>query len=171
MYPITTTLENLRTKGACFEGYNCLVRSLQGKVFTDADAERESYIKFNHVESIPLSYIVESNGIDDALWALRASTATDKDMRLYAVHCARQVAHLSSDPRVEHCLEVAERHAYGKATDAELRAAWADAIAAAWAAADAVARAAKAAAREYQKELFLLMVDGNAPWQVEEKQW
>lgn len=89
MFPITTTLKDLRAKHPCLDGYNRLVRSLQGKVFTDADAERETYIKFKHVEAIPLSYIVESNGLDDALWALCASTATDKDMRLYAVCCAR----------------------------------------------------------------------------------
>lgn len=85
------------------------------------------------------------------------------------------MAHLSSDPRVKNCLEVAERYAYGKATGDELRAASADAASAAddaawadaaWAAAARAAATRAAATREYQKELFLLMVEGNAPWQV-----
>ena len=79
---------------------------------------------------------------------------TDAQLRLFAVRCARRVQHLMTDPRSVAALDVAERHAKGEATDAELKAAsdaaWAAARAAArvaaWAAAWAAARAAWAAA-------------------------
>jgi hypothetical protein len=105
---------------------------------------------------------------------MRAMPEHDKHWRLYAVWCARQVQHLMTDPRSISAIDVAERHARGDATDAELsaagdaawaagdaawaaaRAAWDAARAAAWAAArDAAgAAAARAAARDDQtKEL------------------
>lgn len=121
---ITTTLKNLRKQGACIEGYNKLVRSLQGIEFTEEDAERETYIRYQHTEEIPLSHILASNGLDDALWALRASNATTKDCRLLVVAFAKEVRHLMTDARSLKALEVAELHAYNKATDEELAAAW-----------------------------------------------
>ena len=84
------------------------------------------------------------------LWvATRKGVLSDKELRLFAVWCARQVQHLMPDPRSVAALDVAERHADGKATDVELaeaRAAAGDAAgAAAWAAARAAAGAWDAA--------------------------
>ena len=61
-----------------------------------------------------------------------------RTLRLFAVWCARHTplgdgrvtGHLLTDPRALVALEVAERHAHGRATDAELSAARADAYAA-----------------------------------------
>lgn len=79
------------------------------------------------------------------LWvAMRPSVLTDKELRLFAVFCARQVQHLMTDPRSVEAINVAEKYAQGKASDDELAAASAAAYAAARAAADA-ARAARAA--------------------------
>ena len=89
-------------------------------------------------EPLPLLTILDSNGLDDALWCLRAMPEHDKQWRLYAVWCARQVQHLMTDPRSIAALDVAERYANGDATDGELAAA----SAAAWDAARAAARAA-----------------------------
>jgi hypothetical protein len=89
--------------------------------------------------------ILESNGLDDALWCLRAVDGRDKEIRLFAVWCARQVQHLMKDKRSLDALDVAERFASGMATRDELERAWAaagDAGAAAWAAAWAAALAA-----------------------------
>jgi hypothetical protein len=80
--------------------------------------------------------------LDDALWALRCVTGHDRAIRLYAVWCARQVQHLMTDSRSLRALDVAERHADGLTTNAELAAA----RAAAWAAAGDAARAAAGAA-------------------------
>jgi hypothetical protein len=89
---------------------------------------------------------------DWLIWiATRDGVLDDRTLRLFACWCARQVWHLLTDERSRNAVEVAERYAEGKATDAELAAAWeaarAAARAAAWAAAwDAAWDAARAAA-------------------------
>ena len=131
-----TTLNKIREQGPCAEGWAKLLRHL-GK--TQADDE-----------PLALVTILDSNGLDDALWCLRACDGIDREARLYAVWCARQVQHLMTDPRSLAALDVAERHANAQATDDELAAASAAASAAArdaardaaWAAASAAASAA-----------------------------
>jgi len=79
------------------------------------------------------------------LWvATRTGVLTDRELRLFAVWCARQVQHLMSDPRSVDAIDVAERYADGKATDDELAAAKEAAWAAAKDAASAAAWAAQA---------------------------
>jgi hypothetical protein len=131
-----TTLNAIRKHGPCEDGWKKLLRHL-GK--TQADDE-----------PLSIATILDSNGLDDALWCLRAVEGCDREIRLYAAWCARQVQHLMTDPRSLAALDVAERYAQGLATDEELRAAldaaraagdaaraaaWASAAAAAWAAA------------------------------------
>lgn len=178
----TVTLAALRKAGACYEGYNKLVRSIQGKAFSAEDADRNSYIPFKHDAEIPLLDILKSNGLDDALWTLRCISGADRDLRLFAVWCARQVEHLMQDQCSKDALNVAERFANGEATDEEraaardaaratARAAARDAAwATAWAAAGATAwatawDAAWGAALDAQKEMFERMCLGTAPWQ------
>jgi len=121
---ITTTLNRIRAHGPCQNGWEKLLKHL-GK--TQADDE-----------ILPYSVIVDSNGIDDALWCCRAEPEQHKAWRLYAVWCAKQVKHLMTDKRSIDAIDIAERHANGQATDDELAAA----SDAAWAAASAAARAA-----------------------------
>ena len=135
---MNTTLNKIRAHGPCLDGWSKLLRFL-GK--TQADDE-----------PLSLGTILDSNGLDDALWCLRAVDGHEREMRLYAVWCARRVQHLMTDPRSVTALDVAERHANGQATDEELAAAsaaawaaWDAAKVAAWAA-GAVARAAAVAA-------------------------
>ena len=128
-----TTLNKIREHRPCSDGWTKLLGTL-GK--TKADDEPISIVQ-----------VLDSNGLDDALWCLRAVSDCDKEIRLYAVWCARQVEHLMTDERSKNALVVAERHANGEATDAELAAAgdaaWAAARAAAWAAAGDAAWAAQ----------------------------
>ena len=137
-----TTLNKIREHQPCPDGWQELLTYL-GK--TKADDE-----------PLSIATILDSNGLDDALWCLRAVEGYDREIRLYAVWCARQVQHLLTDKRSLDALDVAERYANGDATDAELTAA-ADAAraacaaawstrAAAWSTRDA-ASAARAAAR------------------------
>ena len=126
-----TTLNKIRARSPCTDGWEKLLKNL-GK--TKADDE-----------PLALTTILESNGIDDALWCLRAVDGHEREMRLFAVDCARSVQHLMTDKRSLDALDVAERFANGLATQTELAAADA-AWAAAWAAADAAADAAWAAA-------------------------
>jgi hypothetical protein len=73
-------------------------------------------------EPLSIAAIVEANGLYDALCCLCAVDGYDKEIRLYAVWCARQIQHLMSDPRSLAALDVAEAYAHGNATDAELAA-------------------------------------------------
>ena len=134
-----TTLNKIRAHSPCASGWSKLLGNL-GK--TKADDE-----------SLAITTILESNGVDDALWCLRAVNGYQREMRLYAVDCARSVQHLATDPRSIAAIDVAERHADGLATDSELGAArgaaWGAARGAAWDAAwDAARGAAWAAARD-----------------------
>ena len=127
-----TTLKKIRSHHPCKEGWKKLLQHL-GKPSEDG-------------EPLTILTVLESNGLDDALWCLRAVDGCEKDVRLFAVWCARQVQHLMSDPRSIAALEVAERFANGAATSDELATARAAAGAAAWAAAGAAAWAAARAA-------------------------
>ena len=132
-----TTLNKIREHSPCCEGWRRLLTYL-GK--TNADDE-------------PLSFksILDSNGLDDAIWALRSIDAPE--VRLFAVRCVRQIQHLISDERSLNALDVSEAYAVGEATKDELSAARYAALDAAWYAARAAARyaaldAARAAARD-----------------------
>ena len=131
-----TTLNKIKACSPCTNGWETLLKSL-GK--TKADDEPVSLI-----------HILNSNGLDDALWALQCSDASHRDMRLYAVWCARQVQHLMKDGRSLAALDVAERHANGQATDDELNAARN-------AARNAAESAARGSVRNAQTEKFIEM--------------
>jgi hypothetical protein len=124
---ITTTLNRIRWHNPCVEGWTKLLSHLSK---TKADDE-----------PLPYSTIIDAVGLQDTLWCLRAEPQYDREWRLFAVWCARQVQHLMTDPRSIAAIDVAERHAHGEATDEELRVA----REAAWAAAEAAARDAEAA--------------------------
>jgi hypothetical protein len=106
---LTTTLNAIRAHDPCVKGWGKLLAHL-GKTGPDD-------------EPLALTTILDSNGFNDALWALRCVTGHDGAIRHYAVWCARQVQHLMTDPRSVEALDVAERHADGLATDDELAAA------------------------------------------------
>ena len=106
---ITTTLNRIRDHKPCADGWTKLLKHL-GK--TQADDE-----------PLPFATILESNGLDAALWCCRAEPQYAKEWRLYAVWCARRVQHLMTDPRSLAALDVAERYANGQATADDLAAA------------------------------------------------
>lgn len=107
----------------------------------------------------PLSIleILESNGLKDAIWALRAveDPACERDTRIFAVRCARQVQHLLSNEQSLKALDVAEKYACGEASNEELAVTQAVTQAAAWAAArDATWDAARDAQEKDFREIF-----------------
>ena len=130
-----TTLNKIRDYAPCKDGWEKLLKHL-GK--TKADDE-----------PLSLLTILDSNGIDDALWCLRAVDGYEKEMRLFAVWCARQVQHLMTDQKSIKALDVAERYAQGQATHEELKqardAAWNAAFVTACVTARAAAWAAETA--------------------------
>lgn len=156
---ITTTLKALRDHKACISGYNKLACHVTGNEYS---ADRDTYVHHKHDDPINLGTILQSNDLDDALWALRACEQTPEMIRaerLFAVWCARQVQHLMTDGRSITALDVAERHANGCATDDELTAARDDARDAAR---DAAWAAARDAARAAQKQMFSAVFCGGS---------
>src|SRR4030065_10327 len=107
---IHTTLNKIRANSPCEEGWKKLLAHL-GK--TQADEE-----------PLPFATILESNGFNDALWCCRAAPEYDKEWRLFAVWCARQVQHLLTDQRSLDVLDIAERYANSLVTDQEMAGAW-----------------------------------------------
>ena len=163
--PLTTTLDRIRACSPCglkpesdgtLTGLSKLMAHL-GKPTTDD-------------EPIQLETILDSNGIDDAIWCLRAVEQTptiQRAERLFTVWCARQVQHLMTNQRSLAALDVAARHADGLATDAELAAAWAAAWDAVWdAARDAAGAAALAAAWDAARAAA-----GAAAWAAARDAW
>jgi hypothetical protein len=129
-----TTLNEIRAHKPCREGWEKLLKHL-GK--TKADNK-----------PLPLLTILESNGLDDALWCLRASSL-ERLSRHFQAWCAEQVLHhfeaeQPDDTRVRDQIAMLLRD---DAAEAERAAAWAAARDAARAAARAAAwDAARAAA-------------------------
>ena len=135
MAMITITLQKIREHSPCKSGWEKL---LNFKRKTSADHEE-----------FPLTDVIESNGINAALWCLKCLPEHDNLWRLYAVWCAEQVKHLMTDERSLNALVVARSHANGSATNEELAAARDAASSAAWAAdCDAASSAARAAQKE-----------------------
>ena len=108
-------------------------------------------------EYLPIAEAVEKyrdavKNKEDIIWLLcREQFMSDKDMRLFAVWCAREALKLVDNPdrRSVNACDVAERFANGEATSDELDAAWDAASAAArYAARDVASAAARYAARE-----------------------
>jgi hypothetical protein len=121
-------------------------------------------------EPLPLVTILDSNGMEDAMWALRVVKGEDARIRRFAVWCARQVQHLMTDSRSVDALTVAERYADGMATDAELQAAnleaWKVPDISAWTAAGSTAGAAARAAVAAAQRDAAWAAAGKASWEA-----
>ncbi len=134
----STTLKRLKEHNACVDRYKHLLDYL-GK--TKADNEE-----------LPLAIILKSNGIEDAIWALRTLKDCDKEIRLFAADCAGHVLkHFEkkhpNDKRPREAIKAARKFAKGEISRSDLRnaAAYAYAAAAAYAAYAAYAAAYAAA--------------------------
>ena len=133
---IFTTLNNIREHAPCASGWSKLLKSLDK----------------THADDVPLALeqILDSNGLDDTLWALRAVKGHDKELRLFACQCARLVLPIfekkyPEDDRPRKAIEAAEAFALGQIGKDELQKA-ADAAYAAYAADAAYAPCAADAA-------------------------
>ena len=147
---ITTTLNRIRAAHPCANGWQKLLQHL-GKTNADDDP-------------LPFTAILESNGLEDALWCCQAEPQYAREWRLYAVWCARQVEYLMTDQRSLTALSVAENYANGTASDGELAAARDAAWAAAWGAARDAARAAAWAAARDAARAAAWAAAGDAAW-------
>jgi hypothetical protein len=136
-----TTLNKIRETAPCADGWRKLLTYL-GKIQADD-------------EPLSLLTILDSNGLDDTLYCLKAVEGYDREKHLFSVWCAWEVRGLMS-PDLIAVIEVAERYARLVATTKELLAAQSAVRATVRAAAkvavqDAVQYAAWAAARAAAK--------------------
>ena len=133
-YASTTTLAAIRAASPCEEGWRKLLGAL-GK--TSADDE-----------PLDLLTVLDSNGLDDALWVLSCAMPDDRLSRHFQAWCAEQVLHLfeaerPDDARVRNQIAMLRNDAADAAAGAAARAAARDA---AWDAAGVAAGAAAVAA-------------------------
>ena len=134
-----TTLNKIKEHSPCKEGWEKLLDHLNKTQSDD--------------EPLELRTILESNGLDDTIWAFRAVEGKDKEIRLFAADCAELVLpiyekHYPNDNRPRLAIQAARDYANGLITIEKLAAARAAARDAAWdAAGDAARAAAWAAAR------------------------
>ena len=61
-------------------------------------------------DPLPLVTILQSNGLDDALWCLMTITGHDNEIIRFALACAQEVKHLMTDQRSLDALDALERH-------------------------------------------------------------
>ncbi len=117
---LTLTFASLRKAGACPERYRVLAKF------------KGSVRKWGKDKPFPLVEVLESNGLDDALWAFRCCEPIDERDRLsklFACDCAERVLYLyekeyPKDGRPRQAIEIARKFAVGEATQVELAAAW-----------------------------------------------
>lgn len=72
-------------------------------------------------EPLDIVSIYNSAGIFDTLWCLRTVDGFDREKRLFAVWCAKQLSFEMKDMRSLRCIYVAEKFANGDATEQELK--------------------------------------------------
>ncbi len=108
-----TTLKLCKENYACASGFKTLKKSLPDSKDTDL---------------IPLTHIVESNGLNDAIWALRATILPCREfITEFAVWCAEQVLYIfekryPEDKRVRECIEGVRKYQKGEIQKDELKA-------------------------------------------------
>lgn len=109
-----TTKRLLRKHGACAPSYRKFFRV---------------HRKYAEDDPIPLTVILETNGLDDALWCLKATTEpSERFVRELACDFAEHLlpiweAAYPDDKRPKEAIEVTRRFARGEATQADLSAA------------------------------------------------
>jgi len=104
-----TTLNKIRACSPCEAGWYELLKHLNKTKSDD--------------EPLAFEVILESNGLSDALWCTRSAPEYDREWRLFAVWCARQVQHFNPAKEVGTAIKVAEDYANGRATTSQLDAA------------------------------------------------
>lgn len=157
-YHTQTTLAEIRAQGPCEDGWTKLLAHL-GK--TKADDE-----------PLDLLTILDSNGLDDALWCLRVPSL-ERLSRHFQAWCAEQVLPIfererPDDMRVRNQIAMLRNDdASDQERDAARDAAWDAARYAAW---DAARDAARAAAWAAARAAARAAAWDAAAWDAQEKQ-
>jgi ABC-type branched-subunit amino acid transport system substrate-binding protein len=144
---IYTTLRRIKENSPCSNGWQKLLSFLNK---TEADDE-----------PLSLLTILESNGVEDCLWAFQCTDDNERIYRLMAADFAESVLHIyevkySEDNRPRLAIQAARDYANGLIDEAAWAAAGAAAGAAAWA-------AAWAAERKKQEDIIIKYLTSNQP--------
>jgi hypothetical protein len=180
-----TTFARAKEAHACFGSYHKFAKFKGG------------VRKWGKDTPFPLSEVVEVCGLDDALWALKIvleKQEGDRIARVFACDCAERALPIfekeyPNDKRPRLAIEVARHYASGQATEEQLTAARAAALAAAaeaaagaaaeaaeataWAAAKAAEATAWAAAKAAEATAWAVCWDGawDAEWEWQKKRF
>ena len=113
-----TTFRLAREANACADRYKHFAKAVGG------------IKKYGEDTPITIARVLEVNGLDDAIWCLRAvhpdqAEYRDRVARLYACDCAEHVLHVyeqryPDDKRPRQAIETARRYAQGMATEDSL---------------------------------------------------
>jgi hypothetical protein len=106
-----TTLNKIRACSPCEDGWVKLLKYL-GKTCGDD-------------ELLSIETIIDSNGLNDALWCLKCVDDKPKDIRLFPIFCIKRVEHLIQNKKSIKCLDVTEKYINGLETIKELNSAMA----------------------------------------------
>lgn len=109
---MTITLNKIRAHQPCSKGWAILLRYFSRDPTGKVQGE---------YEPISIATIVKSNGLDAALWVLKKEGLHGKQMRLFAVWCARRVEHLLVDALSLECINAGEDIANGKINEWQLQ--------------------------------------------------
>jgi hypothetical protein len=162
---VYTTFALCRKAYACAPGYKQLAKNLGG------------IRRYGKDKPIPLASVLESNGLDDALWVLqnaRAGKDAERIAYLFAADCAARVLEFfereyPNDSRPREAIMTARRFARGQATVKELDAAVAAARVAACVAVAAARVAAGAAVAAAGAAWVAAGAAAGAAWVAEAK--
>ena len=161
-----TTLNKIKSHLLCEPGWENLLNHLNK---TEADDE-----------VLELRTILESNGLDDTIWAFRAVDGKDKEIRLFAADCAELVLPIfekdyPKDNRPRKAIQAARDYANGLIGAEELNAAASAALHAASAARDAAGGAAvwaaEAAWDAARAAASAARAAANAAWDAAKAAW
>ncbi len=86
-----TTLNKLRKHDPCYDGWRTLLKQLKKSKADD--------------EPLHLLTILESNDLEDAIWALRAVDGHEREIRHFAMKCASQVQYMPLSQKSRICLD------------------------------------------------------------------
>ena len=106
---LITTLAHIKSDNMCNDFWEKLLEGL-GEDLKKPDLDRE----------VSLRFILENNGLPDALWSTSCFPELATLIALYALWCAERVRHLMTDQRSTNALDVTRRYLNGEATREEL---------------------------------------------------
>lgn len=115
------TLAQARAAYACYTGYNKVACALAGEQF-DEDRFDDFYYNSGHTDPVPLEFVLDSNGVDDAFWVLLALFQDERNARVFLIHELSRIGYLFKKGHLNKAIAILKAYAQkkNKLTRAEL---------------------------------------------------